>query len=238
MSTRPKVIPNELVLAHLREHLPVAQLGEDPRGVHQVRVATRRLGVWLVLGGHRVLLDDLRWLRASAASVRDLDVLCATDLPGAWHDWLAERRAHAREALVEALGSSRLAGLVRALGLMPPIDHAAARRRTRGLAEAARRLGRAVARGATLDEVHALRRSLRRLRYAREWLGGQVASLVAAQDALGALNDASVALRLLDAYGGEGMEGVRAALLERVEAGRHQAVDTWDALRDELNRED
>lgn len=237
-ASQPQVVANAPVLAHLRDHIPVALLGEDPRGVHQVRVATRRLGVWLALGGHRVLLDDLRWLRASAASVRDLDVLCATELPPTWFAWLDTRRVHARAVLTEALGSSRLRGLLIALELMPPIPLERARRGAKDIARATRKIGRVVGRGgATLDEVHAMRRALRRLRYAREWLGAPVEQLIEAQDSLGALNDASVALRLLDAFGGEGMEEVREVLEGRIDAGRGLALDVWTSLRDGFGRD-
>jgi CHAD domain-containing protein len=40
-------------------HLPLALSGEDPEGVHQVRVAGRRLRAYLDLLGFRVLKDDL-----------------------------------------------------------------------------------------------------------------------------------------------------------------------------------
>ncbi|HEU4743256.1 MAG TPA: CHAD domain-containing protein, partial [Meiothermus sp.] len=57
-------------LLHLENHLPVARKGADPEGVHQVRVAGRRLRVWLELGGYQVLHDDLRWLVRGAGKVR------------------------------------------------------------------------------------------------------------------------------------------------------------------------
>jgi CHAD domain-containing protein len=38
-------------VAHLGAHLPLALSGEDPEGVHQVRVAGRRLRAYLDLLG-------------------------------------------------------------------------------------------------------------------------------------------------------------------------------------------
>lgn len=234
-------IPNALVLDHLVAHLPMAREGTDPRGAHQVRVATRRLGVWLVLGGHTILVDDLRWLRSAAAGVRDLDVLMTAELPDGWRAWLDERRASARTALVAAVDSPRVAGLVHALRVLPPASRRRARREARALVATAVRLGRAVeGRGATLDDIHALRRSLRRVRYALEWLGRPAEPLVAAQDDLGELNDAWVALRLLDAYGASERDlvAVRARIEGRIDDGCRRAKAVWSALRDGLLQEE
>ena len=76
----------EVASAVLREPLatlaaaePVAREGSDPEGVHQMRVATRRLQAALSLyaptlgrdaGAHRA---ELRWLRGELGAVRDLD---------------------------------------------------------------------------------------------------------------------------------------------------------------------
>jgi CHAD domain-containing protein/GT2 family glycosyltransferase len=61
---------------------PVARLGEDPEGVHQARVATRRLRSHLstfavvLRGSPRAALSrELRWYGRSLGAVRDLDVL-------------------------------------------------------------------------------------------------------------------------------------------------------------------
>lgn len=237
-------ISNATVLEHLVAQLPIAREGADPAGPHQLRVATRRLAVWLVLGGHDILVDDLRWLRSAVGGVRDLDVLMAPDpdlaLPDGWRAWLDERRARARETLLLAVDSHRTKGLVRALALLPPVPVKRARRRARALVKAARRAGRALeGAGATLDDVHALRRSLRRVRYALEWLDRRTAPLVAAQDELGDLNDAWVALRLLDAYGAtaEEVAPVRARIEGRIDTGFRHARDVWTSLRDGLLKE-
>ena len=62
---------------------PIARIGEDPEGVHQARVATRRLRSHLATfapvlrRGARPSgsTSDLRWLGRSLGIVRDLDVL-------------------------------------------------------------------------------------------------------------------------------------------------------------------
>ncbi len=69
---------------HLMLHLPAARLGRDMEGVHQARVATRRLRS--DLRTFRPLLDhswaaelseELRWLADDLGKVRDADVLSA-----------------------------------------------------------------------------------------------------------------------------------------------------------------
>src|SRR5262245_54899902 len=47
-------------LERLAAAIEVAAKGDDPEGVHQVRVAAGRLVVWLRLGARRALIDDLR----------------------------------------------------------------------------------------------------------------------------------------------------------------------------------
>lgn len=187
-------------LEHLERHLPLAREGVDPEGVHQVRVAARRLRVWLELGGYQVLHDDLRWLVRGAGKVRDLEVMLHSPLPKSFAAWLAEKLQAARKELTAILDSPRLLGLTRALRNLPPLP----------VPEAERRLGRferrvqrrQVAWNATrsFEDLHALRRALRRLRYAREYLGQEVEDLKALQEVLGRLNDADVALRYLEEF--------------------------------------
>ena len=115
----------------LADHVPVALLGQDTEGVHQARVATRRLrsdlrtfrdfvdGSWAgslrgelkwlgrELGGARdaeVLLDRLR---ASAATLPTDDRHAAERVVAR----LATRREEAREEMLAALGSPRFARL-------------------------------------------------------------------------------------------------------------------------------
>jgi CHAD domain-containing protein len=66
----------------LIRHDPVVRIGQDPEGVHQARVATRRLRsdlrtfrAYLVDGPRDDLREELGWLGAELGRVRDLDVL-------------------------------------------------------------------------------------------------------------------------------------------------------------------
>ncbi|HTS91541.1 MAG TPA: CHAD domain-containing protein [Stellaceae bacterium] len=68
-------------LAHLLANEAAAHVGGDPEGVHQVRVALRRLRSVLALfrevlpaGTAQHLGDELRWLAGETGSARDLDV--------------------------------------------------------------------------------------------------------------------------------------------------------------------
>lgn len=69
-------------VTHLVRHVPLARLGEDIEGVHQARVATRRLRSDLRTfrplledSWARGLADELRWVAAELGKVRDADVL-------------------------------------------------------------------------------------------------------------------------------------------------------------------
>ncbi|HEU4743404.1 MAG TPA: CHAD domain-containing protein, partial [Meiothermus sp.] len=181
-----------------------ARKGADPEGVHQVRVAGRRLRVWLELGGYQVLHDDLRWLVRGAGKVRDLEVMLQNPLPKSFAAWLAEELEAAREELTPMLDSPRLIGLTRALHHLPPLPIPEAEKRLERFERRVQKREAAWNATETFEDLHALRRALRRLRYAREYLEQDVEDLKALQEALGRLNDADVALHHLDEFEGSG----------------------------------
>jgi CHAD domain-containing protein len=116
----------------LIEHDPVAREGTDPEGVHQARVATRRLRsdlrVFRTLiddGWARSLRDELGWLAEQLGRVRDADVLLdrlerqmdeldPDDRAGGREliELLSGQRAEHRVALHSALSSRRYLELV------------------------------------------------------------------------------------------------------------------------------
>jgi triphosphatase len=75
-------------LRHLLESLPAAEDGRDPEGVHQLRVALRRLrsaldlmrsaGQWSQLDALR---SEARWLAKNLSAARDWDIFQADTLP-------------------------------------------------------------------------------------------------------------------------------------------------------------
>ena len=116
----------------LLRHDPVVRLQTDPEGVHQARVATRRLrsdlrtfrGV-LAPEWTAALRVELGWLGGELGAARDADVLYerltarAGELPaasaegaGAVIEALAQRRVQAHAGLLEALGSDRYVDLI------------------------------------------------------------------------------------------------------------------------------
>jgi CHAD domain-containing protein len=184
-------------LEHLARHLPIARDGEDLEGVHQLRVASARLEVFLRLADRRCLRDDLRWLRERASAVRDLDVLVASNVPAAFASWLDGERLVARAGLIEALESSRLRALLEGWRWVPTLRREDARAARERLARrTVKRARRTFDASASIEAFHDVRRSLRRLRYADEWLGRDVDELKALQETLGLLNDVAVAYRL------------------------------------------
>lgn len=167
-----------------------AALRGEVEGVHQVRVCCRRLRVWLALGGHAALAGDLRWLTRELGPLRDLDVLDAVLTT----DARAQLRPPAVQRAVTALESERWRATRLALEGLPRPRRRAAKK---VLARLERKLReeRFVAED---ESLHRLRRRLRALRYAREWLGVDASDLAADQAWLGALADLRVLTALKD----------------------------------------
>lgn len=220
-------------LEHLVRQLDVAREGRDPEGVHQVRVAAGRLDVWLELAGIRLLRDDLAWLRAGASQLRELDVLAESKPPDAWLDWIEGRRAACRREFEAFLDEPRLAGLLRALPLHAPLVPTRAEERLAKLRRRARRRGaRMEDEPADIHAFHRLRKALRRLRYALEWLGEDARQIKSLQNALGDLNDASVALALLGEWPGRSeFPELQRELQRRLEAKRRRSLELWKQSR-------
>ncbi|MEX2471265.1 MAG: CHAD domain-containing protein [Gemmatimonadota bacterium] len=232
----------------------VAEVGDDPEGVHALRVTCRRIRVGLKLSGLRVLEDDVRWLSDHFGPLRDLDVLLAgSGVPPEMRAWATDRRAAIRLEALASLEDPRYRGLVRALRSLSELEP---RRAGEGLGSYERRVAKAarrfdaedLSRVALESEVpplriyvqlpalrlaHALRRRLRDLRYAREWAGRGTRALVRAQDGFGVLSDETLLVRC--ALGWEADEGVvperfRVELHRRLMAGLETARNMAAAL--------
>jgi CHAD domain-containing protein len=176
-------------------------------GVHQLRVATRRLRAVLRLlapvlpaGFVRGGRDELAWLGTTIGQVRDLDVLAQTvraraaglepesrralgPLALALHDTRVARHA----ALVSGLDSTRcrtlLARLTAFVDSSPPARQqplgAVAAELVQPLLDAVRRTGRRVTADSPPELFHRLRVRVKRLRYALETLQGLGGKVVA-----------------------------------------------------------
>ena len=185
-------------VVHLLRNDVVMRLDADPEGVHQARVASRRLRS--DLRTFRTLLDpewagplreELRWLGTALGEARDADVLLdrlqrrsatipPTEAPGAAQviEALAQRRKEAHAALIEALRTERyvllLDRLVDAVAhpAVPPGSDVAAKAIAPELL--ARPWGhlrgavREAGRHPTDAELHAIRIRAKRVRYAAE----------------------------------------------------------------------
>ena len=182
----------------LVEHDHLVRLGDDPEGVHQARVATRRLRSDLhtfapVLD---TSWDDLRaelgWLGTLLGRVRDADVLVARleeraallselDRPcvGVLTQRLRDGRSQDRGALLDAMASPRYSALLDRLGVVaraPTVtrDRAdlGARRETRELArrpwQTLRRAIRSLPAHPTDGQLHQVRKRAKHARYALE----------------------------------------------------------------------
>ena len=183
------------------EHLDGARtlaLAGDVEGPHQVRVSLRRLRVWLSFKGHAGLQEELRWLCGELSLLRDLDVfgevLTAEARAGLRPDAvslavaaLESKRFH---ALREALSAVRAPRRSRAKRALPKLE------RTWKKRDGSSRNGDG-------EALHRLRRALRQVRYAREWLGLDTSEVASEQELLGSVCDL---LALRNFARGQGVE--------------------------------
>ncbi len=212
----------------LRRHAQHARESPDPESVHQLRVAAGRLSVWLRLARARALRDDLAWLRRSAAKVRDLDVLLEQHGREDWTGVFAGQRPELVRELSDALASQRCAGLLQALEFLPELAKLRAEERLPQLRERVLAAARSALAPAEpeLEELHRLRKCVRRLRYALEWLGRDPSAAKGLQDALGDLRDSALALRCAGASPGASAE-TRAALELELQARHARMREHW-----------
>lgn len=255
-------------LGHLLANQPAAAVG-DPEGVHQMRVAIRRLRTALVLFGTHLephatarFEAELKRHGRVLGEARDWDVFCFETLPKALDDapgagWehlvreaaeTARRAAHRR--VEEEIGRPALTGFV--LGMAAWAEDGVTRpallgdkRMGRRLAKLAPELldrlaGKVAKRGKRIgqrsdEELHALRKSLKKLRYGVDDLAGlygrkavkaYLGGCKELQELLGGMNDAAVAGALaerLDAGDGAGLAPAVGALARWSEKRRDKA---------------
>jgi inorganic triphosphatase YgiF len=230
-------------LGHLLGNQAAAREG-DPDGVHQMRVAIRRLRAVLVLFG-RAFPDataagfqaELRRVGRILGEARDWDVFCTQTLPPTEHalrlaamSW----RQIAHSAVAEELAAPKFTALVLAMAawvadgalaadvadrrigtVVPPmLDHLRWKVVRRGRHLAAQ----------TDVQRHALRRSVKKLRYAADFVKALysapatdafLADCEALQTILGDMNDVVTASVLASRLGGHGFGPVLAALQDR-----------------------
>ncbi len=187
---------------HWMNNQAAALDGRDIEGVHQMRVALRRLRAalalfapWLDDGSQVRFVADVKWIAASLAAVRDLDVLSHVTLaplraafPGdedlaRLDECVGTRRQAACRRLVLAVGSPRYTSAVLSLGQWivergwsagdPALDGPARSHVGGALSEA---YAEVLSRGegfAALNAVarHQLRLRIKRLRYAIQFVG-------------------------------------------------------------------
>ena len=242
-------------LRQLLANEPCALAGGDAEGLHQIRIALRRLRTALRLFAPVIassetegLLREIRWLSDRLRPARAWDVLVAEPLdpPDLASAVQAARRAPAAEA-VAALRDPRSTGLVLALagwledgGWHAEADAAARALHDRPMAELAGPWlaeRHAKARKSGLDEPDRLRRRLRKLRYAVDFFRGlyapdaaraYAAPLDALLNALDGVHDADVGGTLLARLD----DGAAKGHGRRADRARKALPDLLKAFRD------
>lgn len=170
-------------LKHLDDARTLALAG-DAEGVHQVRVALRRLRVWLSFRKLPALEEELRWACRVLAPLRDLDVFGEVLTTEA----RAQLRTEAMREATRALESERWLALRESLGAIRPPRRGRAKRSLPSHEKRLKKLRRATRTGDGAA-LHRLRRELRRVRYTRDWLGLDTSDLADEQEWLGAVCD-------------------------------------------------
>lgn len=194
--TRARIDPSTWI-RRLGDAIELTLEGSDPEGVHQVRAAARRLRVWLELGGHTALTEDLRHLCRALGPLRDLHLLGELPELRSWHDQRAQAELH---QVVRLLRSPRTVGLLEALSAMEwPSAHDAQKRlrRYHQRVKASLKAYRHAARTERFAAAHRLRRDARALRFALDWLGRDSLSAHHLTAALGDVCDAVALSRVL-----------------------------------------
>ncbi len=180
---------------HFVQHEPVARLGEDVEGVHQMRVSARRLRAAIETFREALpaaLVEqggELRWLTHALGDMRDLDVqrerLARLASPvdpkvvAALDAILREQYEQARETMLAALDSKRYVAMVDSLadllrrgaaggaGDVPALEGAPGL--IRGWRRRVRRAGDAIEANTPHEAYHQLRLKTKALRYAIEF---------------------------------------------------------------------
>ena len=178
------------------EHSPGARAAQDPRPIHQMRVAARRMRAALRLFGDLLPPDraehlnaELRWIAGQLGHVRDLDVQLrrlhdtATGLQlesalEPYIAWLNDERHQAVDALQAALNSARFMDLVEALHAVSTwtlpaaaaaVLHDDVPPRLKRVFKAFRKRATRLRPKAPSDAFHRVRIRAKRLRYAAEF---------------------------------------------------------------------
>jgi CHAD domain-containing protein len=205
--------------------------GADADRTHRLRTSASRLKTWLELADERALIDDLSWVRDRAADVRGIDVALRRDPPPALRTWLASERERKHASMALALERPRVAALVEALGRLEPIRTRDAKERLPAFVDRVRRRGARLTQDASATRFHRVRRALRRLRNAREWLGLDVDELGEALDAFGTLNDTTATLSLARRCPArKELEPFRRELRMERQTERSRVLEVWKRL--------
>jgi len=194
-----------LIRKQLKAHIHVAKRdlarsgqsrSQHPDAIHGVRVTARRLREYCLVMKRRRLVRHLTWLIRKLGPMRDLDVAGSVRHSKSKAHWLADERVEEAHRVLATLRSPKTQRLVSALGDLPALRKKQTTKRMRRLERNVNSQDRDLRQ---VEDVHSLRRTLRHLRYCREWAGLDVKPLQVLQARLGKIID--LAMRVSQAKG-------------------------------------
>jgi len=183
-------------------HLPAEPAAEQ---WHELRESLGRLAAWLRMANRNSLREQVRELRRAIGEIRDLEIvreLYSPSVPRARS--LGRDQARMEAILIRRLAAPATAELLQCLQETPPLNYESAVEAARRMARRAWKAGRRFADDPTPATAHRLRRRLRELRFAREWLRQETAPLRPLVRRLGRLNDRMLVQHFMERNGGDG----------------------------------
>ena len=220
----PLLFRNDRWRQRLEDQLVLLPTDPTAEQWHELRDSLGRLAAWLRMAERPSLRERVKELRRGIGQVRDADIV-REHLGGASLSRLERERARQAAVLLLRLAASSTENLLRELRETPPLNHEAAIVACRGTARRAWKAGRRFALDPTPATAHRLRRRLRELRFAREWLRLGTAPIRPLIRRLGRLNDRLLVQSSPHRHGDGGKAGAR------IDRGIARCRSAWRALR-------
>lgn len=230
-ASRPLLVRSDRWRTRFEDQLAVLPAEPTAEQWHQLRDSLGRLAAWLRMAGQRPLRDRVKTLRRAIGEIRDIDIARGrldSSASAALFSRLGSERDRKAATLVHRLAAPSTGKLLRDLQETPPLNYEAAVDASRRMARRAWKAGRRFVNEPAPATAHRLRRRLRELRFAREWLRQETAPLRPLVRRLGRLNDRLLVWEVLPQSGDQG----KAA--HKIERSLEHCRAQWRSLRSQI----